>query len=310
MVPKALQFLRENILSSGDLFGIDRSRWAEGLGLEPEGEVLFFAGCGYQYLKGASRFLSLAQRAEERGIDWEATWGLWGRLRALGRLFTSGQGRNPLRDGVELLRRAGLKVAYLGPEEPCCGAPLYFAGFRGDFSARIPSVIEALKGSGAKEVVGMVPSCTYALKELMGEVPFQVVPFPAYLARVDGGKRRLPQPKKVVYHDPCMLARYLGVTEEPRELLRSVEGVELLEPETSREWATCCGGGGGFEAVFPQVSAALARRRVEELLRTGAEVIVTACPGCLLQLSEGVKAVGAKGVEVLDLAEFLARAEG
>lgn len=309
MVPKALQFLRQNILLSGDLFGIDRSRWAKGLGLEPEGDVLFFAGCGYQYLKGASWFLSLAHKVEGRGIDWEATWGLWGRFRTFGRLLMFGQGRNPLRDGVELLRRAGLKVAYLGSKEPCCGAPLYFAGFRDDFSARIPSVIEALKGSGAKEVVGMVPSCTYALKELMAEVPFEVVPFPAYLARVDRGNRRLPQPKKVVYHDPCVLARYLGVTEEPRELLRSVEGVKLLEPEASGEWATCCGGGGGFEAVFPQASAALARKRVEELLITGAEVIVTACPGCLLQLSEGVKAVGAKGVEVLDLAEFLVRAE-
>lgn len=272
-----------------------------------KGKYLLFAGCGYQMLAPAARFLSVAHRAEEWGVDWEATWGLWKRLKGLGRLLASRQSRSPLRDAVSLLGQEGVEVAYLGKGEPCCGAPLYFSGFLGDFSARIPQVLKKIEASGAEVVIGMVPSCTYALRELMGETPFQVVPFPSFLAE-RGIRRRCPRRVKVVYHDPCILARYLGVTEEPREVLRSVQGVELLEPEASREWATCCGGGGGFEAVFPQVSLHLAKQRARELLDTGAEVIVTACPGCLLQLRQGVKDLGGEA-EVLDLAEFLVRAE-
>lgn len=308
MVPEALKFLRENILERGDLFGLDRSLWAEGLGLKREGRTLFFAGCGYQFLEPSARFLGLAHRVEGWGIDWEVTWGLWRRLRGIGRLLVPKGRRNPLRDAVEVLRQEGIDVAYLGGREPCCGAPLYFAGFQGDFSARIPKVVEALKVSGAQQVIGMVPSCTYALRELMGGVPFEVIPFVSFLAQKMKLRRRLPRPMKVTYHDPCVLARYLGVIEEPRDILRSVEGVELVEPEASREWATCCGGGGGFEAVFPQVSAHLARQRARELLETGAEVIVTACPGCLLQLQGGVRSLGAR-VQVLDMGEFLAGAE-
>ena len=102
----------------------------------------------------------------------------------------------------------------------------------------------------------------------------------------------------------------MGVVEEPRQALRSVERVELVEAESWGEWATCCGGGGGFEAAFPETSLFLAKRRAEELLETGAEVIVTACPGCLLQLRKGVRALGRSEVAVMDMAEIALLAKG
>jgi Fe-S oxidoreductase len=77
---------------------------------------------------------------------------------------------------------------------------------------------------------------------------------------------------------------------------------------TKGEWATCCGGGGGFEAVFPELSEILGVNRAGELLETGAEIIVTHCPGCVMQLKKGVKAIKADGVRVLDLAEVIATA--
>jgi len=95
--------------------------------------------------------------------------------------------------------------------------------------------------------------------------------------------------------------------EEPRQILRAIKGVEFVEPEwTKGEWATCCGGGGGFEAVFPELSQILAVNRARELLETGAEIIVTHCPGCIMQLKSGLKELKADGVEVLDLAQVVA----
>jgi len=161
----------------------------------------------------------------------------------------------------------------------------------------------------------MVPSCTYALREL----------FPRFLKgwevevshflevvweRMKKGMRfRLPQEVTVTYHDPCVLSRNLCVTEAPREILRSIEGVRFAEVErNNKEWSTCCGGGGGFEVIFPEISHTLATNRVRELLNTGASLIVTSCPGCLIQLREGVKELNAEGVQVLDMAQLLRNA--
>ena len=99
--------------------------------------------------------------------------------------------------------------------------------------------------------------------------------------------------------------------EEPRQILRAIDGIELVEPEeTTGVCATCCGGGGGFEAVFPELSQMLAVNRVRELLETGADIIVTHCPGCIMQLKTGVKELKRNDVEVLDLVQILATAMG
>ncbi len=120
---------------------------------------------------------------------------------------------------------------------------------------------------------------------------------------------RFPREVKVTYHDPCQLVRYLGLVEEPRQILRAIKGIELIETDwTKGEWATCCGGGGGFEAVFPELSQILAVNRAKELVETGAEIIVTHCPGCIMQLKVGLKELKATGVEVLDLAQIVAMA--
>jgi Fe-S oxidoreductase len=119
---------------------------------------------------------------------------------------------------------------------------------------------------------------------------------------------KFPKNVKVTYHDPCQLSRYLGLIDEPRKILSSIKGLELVEPEwTKGEWSTCCGGGGGFEVVFPEISEMLAVARVQELTKTGAQMIVTACPGCIMQIKDGLKAQKIDNVEVLDLAEVIAQ---
>ncbi len=116
-----------------------------------------------------------------------------------------------------------------------------------------------------------------------------------------------PKSVKVTYHDPCQLVRYLGLVDEPRKILRAIGGIEFVEPQwTKGEFATCCGGGGGFEAVFPEMSEMLAVNRTKELLETGAQIIVTHCPGCIMQLKSGLKSLKVENVEVLDLAQIVA----
>jgi Fe-S oxidoreductase len=99
----------------------------------------------------------------------------------------------------------------------------------------------------------------------------------------------------------------MGLIEEPRRILRAIKDIEFVEPKwTKCEFATCCGGGGGFEAVFPEMSEMLAVNRARELLETGAQIIVTHCPGCIMQLKAGLKAAKVENVEVLDLAQVVA----
>jgi heterodisulfide reductase subunit D len=218
----------------------------------------------------------------------------------------------PLKDAVKILRKIGVNPGYLAEEEPCCGGILHYMGAREEFVSHAYQASAKLKSKGVKNIISIVPSCTYTLKNIMaeanGESVFQVQHFSEFLAENLAALRlRFPRPAKVTYHDPCQLVRYLGIIEQPRRILKAISGIELVEPQWTRgEWATCCGGGGGFEAVFPEMSEMLAANRARELVETGAQIIVTHCPGCIMQLKTGLKMAKAENVEVLDLAQVVA----
>jgi Fe-S oxidoreductase len=219
---------------------------------------------------------------------------------------------NPLLSAVAVLHAMGIDVGYLAEEEPCCAAPLYYAGFQEEFAAQAEKTQAILKQRGITKIIGMVPSCTFALRTLFPQQgkgsPVEVRHFLEIVCeKIKKGMRfRLPRETTVTYHDPCILSRYLRVTEEPREILRSIEGVVFKDLERCKgEWSTCCGGGGGFEVIFPEISHTIAANRVEELLKTGASIICTSCPGCLIQLREGVKKLKARQVQVMDMAQLL-----
>jgi glycolate oxidase iron-sulfur subunit len=114
----------------------------------------------------------------------------------------------------------------------------------------------------------------------------------------------------VTYHDPCQLSRYLGITDEPRQILKAIESVELIEPDLEQcgKWSTCCGGG-GLEVTHPELSERLGIRRAEELLKTGANVIVSNCPACELQLTKIIKKLDANAA-VIDFMRLLDEALG
>ncbi len=327
LIPPGLTYLADNIVSKDNILGASKAtgaKWAKGLGLPEEAETIFFAGCGYQYTGELESLMSLVRKIDKSIIDTELTMSLAGFQKRLGidaagiyrkvAAKSSNPGAQPLKDAVKVLGSLGVKVGYLAEEEPCCGGLLHYIGLQKDFAKHGREVYERLKARGVKRIIGIVPSCTYTLRCLIPNTidghDLEVKHFCEVVsAGISSLKLRFPREVKVTYHDPCQLVRYLGLVEEPRQILRAIKGIELVEADwTKAEWATCCGGGSGFEAVFPELSQILAVNRAKELIETGAKIIVTHCPGCIMQLKTGLKELKISDVEVLDLAQVVAMA--
>jgi len=95
--------------------------------------------------------------------------------------------------------------------------------------------------------------------------------------------------KRVAYHDPCLFSKHHSIITEPREVLRNIPGIELVEMEHSGEKSFCCGGGGGGVWRDTARGERLAEIRLEEALKTGADILATACPYCLAMLEESAR---------------------
>ena len=327
LVPPGLTYLADNITSKHNILGASHgtgAKWAKGLGLSKEMETIFFAGCGYQYSGELESLMSLIRGIDKSAIGTEMTMNLASFQKKLGinatgiyrKVMTRGgdSGSQPLIDAVKVLSRLGIKFGYLAEEEPCCGGLLHFIGLHSEFARHAQQTYDSLKSRGVKRIISIVPSCTYTLRSLipgsLDTYDLEVKHFCEVVSEnISSFKLRFPREVKVTYHDPCQLSRFLGLIEEPRQILRAIEGIEFIETDwTKGEWSTCCGGGGGFEAVFPELSQILAVNRARELVETGAEIIVTHCPGCIMQLKTGLKELKASKVEVLDLAQIVAMA--
>ena len=326
LVPAGLAYIADNINGKDNILGLPRSAksgWADGLDFSGDNTTIFFAGCGYQYSSMLEPLVTLVRTADRMSIDPALPVVLAGMPKKLGvdvaGIYTkvmsrdSGNDTEVLRDAVSVLKSLGIDFGYLGSDEPCCGAPLYHMGLQKEFAANAAKAYAKLKASGVKKIIGIIPSCTHALRSLFTTcIPgydIEVRHFIEVVAeKIRHGQFKYPQKVKIAYHDPCQLGRYMGILDQPRQVLKALENVELAEPEwTAGEWSTCCGGGGGFEVVFPDMSQTLAMGRVNELAETGADIITTQCPGCLMQLKSGLKELKKANIEVMDLASLLAR---
>ncbi|MCJ7604487.1 MAG: (Fe-S)-binding protein [Dehalococcoidales bacterium] len=327
LVPPGLTYLADNIKSHQNILGVTReqgARWAQGLDLPARSETIFFAGCGYQYSAQLGHLMALSRMVDKSVIGSELPMRFARFQKKLGlnlpRIYgnvISGGGETevkPLAAAVMVLRKLGIEPGYLAEDEPCCGAPLNHAGLQTRFGENARQAYQKLKEYGVKRVISIVPYCSNALAELFPKhiegYDLEVSHFLTIVAEnLASLKLRWPEKVKITYHDPCQLVRFLDIVDEPRRILSSIKNVELVEPDwTKGVYATCCGGGGGFEAVFPELSSMLGVNRAQELLETGADIIVTHCPGCVMQLKEGVKELKGDAVPVMDLAEVIAMA--
>ena len=210
---------------------------------------------------------------------------------------------------AEVLAAEGFEVH--APRLPrCCGALQLHTGDDGPARELARRTIEAFERY--EHVVVNAAGCGSAMKDyghLLRDDPAWAERAAALASRVrdvtellaehEPRAERRPLPLKVAYHDACHLAHAQGVREQPRELLRSIPGVELVEPD---EWEICCGSAGIYNLVKPEPAAELGERKARNLLATGAEVVAAANPGCALQI-----AAHAPGLEVVHPIELLAR---
>jgi Fe-S oxidoreductase/nitrate reductase gamma subunit len=216
---------------------------------------------------------------------------------------------------AKVLRAAGVKFAILGDEEACCGDPARRMGDEYLFQTICQQNIEILKGHNVKKILTTCPHCFNSLKH---EYPqfggnYEVVHHTQYLAGLlKEGRLHIDKTtlKKAAYHDSCYLGRYNDIYEEPREILKALNGknVELPRHKTA---SFCCGGGGGHMWMEEEPDKRVNTRRVEEVIQAGVECVATACPYCLTMFDDGLKAKGAEEtVKAMDLAELLAEGLG
>jgi Fe-S oxidoreductase len=204
---------------------------------------------------------------------------------------------------------AGAVLGTLGAEEACCGSEMGRIGEEGLFEMMVEERTAILRDAKTQRIVTASPHCFDVFKNNYLDLGKDVEHYTQYVARlIEQGRLRFEGrvEKKVTYHDPCYLGMQNKVFEEPRFVLRSIPGVELIEMERSREKSFCCGGGGGrmwFEGSGS--GGHLSHARVRQALDTGAQAIATACPFCLNMLDDAVKTLGlSERIEVLDIMEL------
>lgn len=270
-----------------NLARIDRANWADGLEIptmadKPAAPVLFWVGCAASYDDRAKKIARATAR---------------------------------------LMKTAGVDFAILGQEETCTGDPARRAGNEYLFAMLAEQNAATLNGykeqGGVKKIVTTCPHCFNAL---LNEYPdfgakFEVVHHTDYLLGLVAEKKLDPRKKingKVVFHDSCYLGRYNDIYEQPRDILKAIPGVQLVEAEGwNRQKGLCCGAGGAQFWMEEQNKDRVNVKRTLQLLQTEAKTITTACPFCQTMITDGLKANGKEDeVRQLDVAELLAESCG
>lgn len=223
--------------------------------------------------------------------------------------------RKVARDVIKILNTAGVRYAILGKEEWCSGAPLMRMGYTRVVRARLaPHNVEAVAATGAKTLITACAECFRAFwrdyREMIGNPPFSVYHISQYIEKLVKEKRlklTKPLPKTVTIHDACQLGRACGVYEAPRKALRLVPQAKAVEMRRNRDETLCSGASGGFNLVWNREASNIARRRLEEAMRSGAEVMATTCPHAIEHMGDVARRANIP-VEMKDLVELVAEA--
>jgi len=213
---------------------------------------------------------------------------------------------------ARILQAAGVDFAILGGEERCTGDPARRMGHEYLFQMLAQENIATLQRHGITKILTICPHCYNTFKN---EYPqfgghFQVVHHTQFLAGLLREGRLRPQRPLdlfLTFHDPCYLGRHNGEYEAPRQVLRALGGARVVEMGLCRDRTFCCGAGGGLFWAEERVGKRINHQRAEHALETGAEVVGTACPYCLVMFEDAVKAKEAP-IRPRDIAELLADA--
>jgi Fe-S oxidoreductase len=267
-----------------NLSRMDRSGWADGLGIptmseKPTTPVLYWVGCAASYDERAKKIARATAR---------------------------------------LLKQAGVDFAILGQEESCTGDPARRAGNEFLFAMLAEGNAGTLNGykeqGGVRTIVTTCPHCFNTLKNEYPDfgLKVEVVHHTDFLLGLVAEGKLVPTKPvegRVVYHDSCYLGRYNGIYDPPREILKRIPGVELVEPEYwTKQRGLCCGAGGAQMWMEEQNQDRVNVKRTLQLVDTGAKTIASACPFCMTMLTDGIKSKNLEdSIQQLDVVELLDR---
>lgn len=209
---------------------------------------------------------------------------------------------------MRIMDSAKVDVAILGGQEWCCGFPLIAAGIPEKIEEFVAHNLERVQALGAKEVVFSCPTCYCTWKEYY-RTDLTLYHTTEFLEKmVARGDLQLKETDvTVTYHDPCDLGRNSSVFDAPRRILEAIPGLKLVELENNRVKSVCCGGGGNVEMADPNLSGAVAEKKLEEIQRTGATTVVTSCQQCVRTIKSRARRQKLD-LEVLDITELVFKA--
>ena len=212
----------------------------------------------------------------------------------------------------KILQTAGVSFGILGKKEPCCGDIARRVGELGLFEEQIGGCLELFDKYGITDLATSSPHCFHTFKNEYPEAPFRARHYSMVLRDLLAeGKLEFKKGLEatVTYHDPCYLGRHNRIFDEPREIIRAIPGLKLVEMTHHRADSLCCGGGGGRMWQDLQGEVKMGEVRIREAEASGAEILVTACPLCLIMLEDARKVAGLKEpFRVMDLNELVLQA--
>ena len=220
---------------------------------------------------------------------------------------------------LAIMNKAHVDYMSLGNKEYCCGYISFLVGDEKEFENCINKNVSLFKQMGLKEIVTTCAGCCRTFKDLYPKhrklENIQIYHIVEYLEKLISDRqitfKNGAKKVKVAYHDPCDIGRHMGIYEPPRNVIRAIPSVELVEFPQNRNLAKCCGGGGGLKAFDTEMSLEIAYKRIQEANSVGAEMVVSACPACKsnLQVAAARLRKEKKGrIKVMDITELVADA--
>ncbi|MEE0230162.1 MAG: (Fe-S)-binding protein [Peptococcaceae bacterium] len=317
-LPETMTLIRDNIMQYDNPLAVsakENAEWAKGLNLPKKGDILFYTGGEYQLLPFMDSLVSVMDIVDPGSHVFGWMMSMRDIVHKSGfapeKIFASVFAQDKERffsvnkKAATILKTLGYDICYDGENEIYSGALLHELGFEEALGIYAKRVATFLNNSGAKTVVCMTPHAAEMFSYVYPKYgDFPQIEVKTFVQLVHEKRHLLPKnfyDGTVVVHDSCRMAREMGVVNEFREVLDTMN-VTYKEPFRFGKWTTCCGG--PIKMNYTDISHKISQKRVDELAETEASIALVSCPYCLSALDGAKKP---DNMQIMDFVEFLAK---